>query len=313
MTVTPAVSSAPPPRPVGRSTWAIAVRRFRKHKLAMTCLVIIVLLILMALLAPFVSPHDPNAQDLGAFYATPSAQFPFGKDDLGRDILSRIIWGSRISLLVGFSVAALSILIGILMGVAAGFYGGRTDYLISRFIELMLSLPTLPLLLVISGLLAASDAPAVLAFKAALGAGASIFIVVAVLSLFGWMGTARLVRGETLRLRGLEYMDAARALGARNNRLMFRHLVPNLLPIVIVQATLDVGSAILTEAALSFLGFGIQPPVSTWGNMLSNAQEVVLQYPWIPFFPGLMILITVLSFNFLGDGLRDALDPRSKL
>ena len=313
MTVTPAVSSAPPPRPVGRSTWAIAVRRFRKHKLAMTCLVIIVLLILMALLAPFVSPHDPNAQDLGAFYATPSAQFPFGKDDLGRDILSRIIWGSRISLLVGFSVAALSILIGILMGVAAGFYGGRSDYLISRFIELMLSLPTLPLLLVISGLLAASDAPAVLAFKAALGAGASIFIVVAVLSLFGWMGTARLVRGETLRLRGLEYMDAARALGARNNRLMFRHLVPNLLPIVIVQATLDVGGAILTEAALSFLGFGIQPPVSTWGNMLSNAQEVVLQYPWIPFFPGLMILITVLSFNFLGDGLRDALDPRSKL
>ncbi|GGR14919.1 ABC transporter permease [Deinococcus ruber] len=304
---------AAPPRVVGRSAWAVAMRRFRRHKLAMTCLVIIVLLVMMAVFAPFISPHDPNAQDLTGFYAVPSPQFLFGKDDLGRDILSRIIWGSRISLLVGFSVAAIGILIGIFMGVLAGFYGGRTDALISRFIELMLSLPTLPLLLVISGLLAATDSPAITAFRTALGAGASVVIVVAVLSLFGWMGTARLVRGETLRLRNLEYMDAARALGARNARLMLRHLVPNLLPIVIVQATLDVGGAILTEAALSFLGFGIQPPVSTWGNMLSNAQEVVLQYPWIPFFPGLMILITVLSFNFLGDGLRDALDPRSRL
>ncbi|WP_370657298.1 ABC transporter permease [Deinococcus sp. KNUC1210] len=276
---------AAPPRVVGRSAWAVALRRFRRHKLAMTCLVIIVLLVLMAVFAPFISPHDPNAQDLTGFYAVPSPQFLFGKDDLGRDILSRIIWGSRISLLVGFSVATLSILIGIVMGVLSGFYGGRTDALISRFIELMLSLPTLPLLLVISGLLAATDSPAITAFRTALGAGSSVVIVVAVLSLFGWMGTARLVRGETLRLRNLEYMDAARALGARNGRLMVRHLVPNLLPIVIVQATLDVGGAILTEAALSFLGFGIQPPVSTWGNMLSNAQEVVLQYPWIPFFP----------------------------
>ena len=154
---------AAPPRVVGRSAWAVAMRRFRKHKLAMTCLVVIVLLVLMAFFAPFISPHDPNAQDLTGFYAVPSPQFLFGKDDLGRDILSRIIWGSRISLLVGFSVAALSILIGIFMGVLAGFYGGRTDALISRFIELMLSLPTLPLLLVISGLLAATDSPAVTA------------------------------------------------------------------------------------------------------------------------------------------------------
>ncbi|WP_424951271.1 ABC transporter permease [Deinococcus sp.] len=305
---------APPSRPaVSRSAWMVAVRRFRRHRLAMFFLIVILLLVVMALLAPLISPYDPTLQDLGDLYAPPSGAHPFGKDDLGRDILSRIIWGSRIDLLVGFSVAALSILLGTVLGMLAGFFGGRLDYLISRFTELMLSLPTLPLLLVISGLLAASDAPAILAFKTAAGANATVIILVVVLSLFGWMGTARLVRGESLKLRQLEYMDAARGLGARNPRLLVRHLLPNLLPVIIVQATLDVGGAILTEGALSFLGFGIAPPVSTWGNMLSNAQDVVQQYPWIPFFPGLMILITVLAFNFLGDGLRDALDPRSKL
>ena len=298
---------------VSRSAWAVSLRRFRRHRLAMFFLVVIGLLIFMALAAPLIAPYNPETQDLSGFYEPPSTAHLFGKDDLGRDILSRIIWGSRISLLVGFSVAALGILIGTAMGTLAGFFGGRTDALISRFIELMLSLPTLPLLLVISGLLATSDLPGVLAVKNALGANFSVVLIVSVIALFGWMGTARLVRGEALKLRELEYMDAARALGAGNPRLMLRHMIPNLLPVIIVQATLDVGSAILTEAALSFLGFGIQPPVSTWGNMLSNAQEVVLQYPWIPFFPGLMILITVLAFNFLGDGLRDALDPRSKL
>ncbi|WP_407569132.1 ABC transporter permease [Deinococcus altitudinis] len=304
---------APVKPTVGRSAWAVSLRRFRRHKLAMFFLIVIVLLIVMALSAPMISPYNPETQDLSGFYEPPSAAHLFGKDDLGRDILSRIIWGSRVSLIVGFSVAALSIIIGTVMGTLAGFFGGRTDALISRFIELMLSLPTLPLLLVISGLLATSDLPGVLAIKNALGSSFSVVLIVSVIALFGWMGTARLVRGEALKLRELEYMDAARALGARNPRLMLRHMVPNLLPVIIVQATLDVGGAILTEAALSFLGFGIQPPVSTWGNMLSNAQEVVLQYPWIPFFPGLMILITVLAFNFLGDGLRDALDPRSKL
>ena len=309
MTAIPA-SAKPAP---ARSAWAVSLRRFRRHKLAMFFLVVIVLLIFMALSAPLISPYNPETQDLSGFYEPPSAAHLFGKDDLGRDILSRIIWGSRVSLLVGFSVAALSIIIGTIMGTLAGFFGGRTDALISRFIELMLSLPTLPLLLVISGLLATSDLGSVLAIKNTLGSSFSVVLIVSVIALFGWMGTARLVRGEALKLRELEYMDAARALGARNPRLMLRHMVPNLLPVIIVQATLDVGGAILTEAALSFLGFGIQPPVSTWGNMLSNAQEVVLQYPWIPFFPGLMILITVLAFNFLGDGMRDALDPRSKL
>ncbi|WP_420597542.1 ABC transporter permease [Deinococcus sp.] len=296
-----------------RSVLQLGIQRLRRHKLAMFSLGVIVLLLLMAIFAPFIAPHDPNAQDLSGFYAPPSRQFWLGQDELGRDLLSRVIYGSRVSLLVGFSVAFLSILFGTTLGLMAGFFGRGTDIAISRFIELMLSFPTLALQLVISGLFASSDAAPVVALRNALGANANILIVVLVFSLFGWMGTARLVRGEVLKLKNLEYTDAARALGASSVRIMLRHLLPNLFAIVIVQATLDVGTAILSEAALSFLGFGIQPPVSTWGNMLSNANTVVLQYPWIALYPGLMILITVLSFNFLGDGLRDAFDPRSRL
>lgn len=288
------------------------MRRLRRHKAAMISLAFIVALILVALLASVLAPHDPNAQDLGGIYAPPSREFPLGKDELGRDLLSRVIYGSRVSLMVGFAVALMSALLGTVMGLLAGFFGGWVDTLVSRFIEFMLSLPTLPLLLVVSGLLAASDKQFVINLKAHLGPSSSVFIIIGVLSIFGWMGNARLVRGEVLRLRNLEYVDAARALGANNNRIMFNHLVPNILGIIIVSATFDMGGAILSEAALSFLGFGIQPPVSTWGNMLSNAQEVVLQYPWIPFFPGLAILLTVLAFNFLGDGLRDAFDPRAR-
>ena len=291
------------------------MRRFRRHKLAMVSLVVIVLLILMAIFAPWVAPQNPNEFNVAnlSFYQPPSAQHWLGTDELGRDILSRIIYGSRISLAVGFSVAFISVLIGTVMGVLAGFFGGWVDVIISRFIDFMLSIPTFPLLLVIAGVLAVSDAAFIVAFRNTYRESASVFIVIGVLALLGWMGTARLVRGEILKLKNLEYVDAARALGAKNARIMFRHLVPNTAAIVIVQATLDVGQAILVEAALSFLGFGIQPPVSTWGNMLSNAQEVVLSYPWITFYPGFMILITVLAFNFLGDGLRDALDPRSRL
>lgn len=294
------------------STFQLAMRKLRKHRAAMISLTFIVLVTLIAIFAPFIAPHDPNVQDLNGFYAPPSSQHLLGQDDLGRDLLSRVIFGSRVSLIVGFSVASLSVLLGTLMGLSAGYFGGWVDTIISRFIEFMLSLPTLPLLLVISGIFASSDSPIIKTFKDQFGTSSSVFIIISILALFGWMGTARLVRGEVLRMKNLEYVDAARALGASNNRIMWRHLVPNLLGIIIVSATFDVGNAILVEAALSFLGFGIQPPVSTWGNMLSNAQEVVLQYPWIPFFPGLAILFTVLAFNFLGDGLRDAFDPKSR-
>ncbi|MBI0447163.1 ABC transporter permease [Deinococcus sp. DB0503] len=311
-TTAPSPTAAPAPTR-SRSTFQIALRRLLRHRAAMVSLGVIILLVLMAIFAPLLAPYDPNAQNLSGIYAPPSAQHLLGQDDLGRDLLSRVIYGSRVSLMVGFSVAVISILIGTLLGLLAGFFGGLTDSLISRFIEFMLSLPTLPLLLVISGLLVSTDAPLVVNLRSALGASASVIIIITIFSLLGWMGTARLVRGEVLRLKNLEYVDAARALGANNNRIMWRHLVPNLFAVIIVQATLDVGTAILSEAALSFLGFGIQPPVSTWGNMLSNAQEVVLQYPWIPLYPGLAILITVLAFNFLGDGLRDAFDPKSRL
>ena len=302
-TVLPAKSS---------SAFQLSMRRLRRHKAAMVSLAFIVLVTLMAIFAPMIAPHDPNMQDISHIYGPHSATYPLGQDDLGRDLLSRIIFGSRISLLVGFSVAIMSVFLGTLMGLLAGFMGGWVDTIISRFTEFMLCLPTLPLLLVLSGILASSDKAFITSFREHLGPSASVYIIVAVLTLFGWMGTSRLVRGEVLKLKNLEYVDAARALGANNNRIMWRHLVPNLMGIVIVSATFDVGSAILSEAALSFLGFGIQPPVSTWGNMLSNAQEVVLQYPWIPFYPGLAILFTVLAFNFLGDGLRDAFDPRAR-
>ncbi|WP_135229707.1 ABC transporter permease [Deinococcus fonticola] len=294
------------------STFQLAMRRLRRHKAAMIALTFIILLVLMAIFAPSLAPHDPNAQDLGGIYAPPSANHPLGKDELGRDLLSRVIYGSRVSLAVGFAVAFMSSLVGTTMGLLAGFLGGRTDTFISRLIEFMLSLPGLPLQLVISGLFLSSDKPFITNLRENMGPSASVAIIITVFSVFGWMGTARLVRGEVLKLKNLEYVDAARALGASNPRIMFRHLVPNILGIIIVSATFDVGGAILGEAALSFLGFGIQPPVSTWGNMLSNAQEVVLQYPWIPFYPGLAILLTVLSFNFLGDGLRDAFDPRAR-
>ena len=290
----------------------LAMRKLRKHKAAMISLAFIAVLALIAIFAPFIAPHDPNAQDLAGVYAPPSAAYPLGQDELGRDLLSRIIFGSRVSLIVGFAVAFLSVFLGTLMGLLAGFFGGWVDNFISRFIEIMLSLPVLALQLVMSGLFLSSDAAIFKTIRENFGNSASVVIIITIFSVFGWMGTARLVRGEVLRMKNLEYVDAARALGASNNRVMWRHLVPNLLGIIIVSATFDVGSAILGEAALSFLGFGIQPPVSTWGNMLSNAQEVVLDKPWIPFYPGLAILFTVLAFNFLGDGLRDAFDPKSR-
>ena len=288
------------------------MRKLRRHRAAMISLAFIVLVTLVAIFANVLAPHDPNAQDLAGVYGPPSHSFPLGQDDLGRDLLSRIIYGSRISLAVGFSVAIISALLGTLMGLLAGFFGGVVDTIISRFTEFMLCLPTLPLQLVISGLFVSSDKPFIVNIRNNMGPSASVFIIITVFVVFGWMTNARLVRGEVMRLRNLEYVDAARALGASNNRIMWRHLVPNIIGIIIVSATFDVGGAILGEAALSFLGFGIQPPVSTWGNMLSNAQEVVLQYPWLPFYPGLAILFTVLEFSFLGDGLRDAFDPRAR-
>ena len=451
--------------PRGQSAWSLAWRRFKKHRMAQVSLVIIVVLIVLSLIAPWLVAWgilpDPDAQPSGAnlrdYYFLPPGTpgHPLGTDELGRDVLSRLLFGGRISLLVGFSVALISVVIGTIVGALAGFFSGRPfhvyagpfsarfrhelgeagplgalalalgfallaglgyaafglgggaflaaffialavllvlqlfgpkgallsklawyvlswgllagtawliwdiartlalpaiaegglngtlstlgliasgalalgllvwgvlgqaqldlDVVLSRLIDFMLSIPTLPLLLVLSAFLNDSRSPLGKLAKGAFGDAASVFIIISILVIFGWITSARLVRGQVLSLREQEFTMAAYALGASEPRIMFRHLVPNALAPIIVDATLAVGTAILVEAALSFLGFGIQPPVPTWGNMLTGAQDFIFYAPHLAIFPGLAILITVLAFNYVGDGLRDALDPRSRL
>lgn len=399
-----------PSKPQPQSTWALAWRRFKKHKMAMISLVIVLFLVAMAVFAPWLAPYSPTAQptgdDLASFYfQPPSSQHWLGTDELGRDVLSRIIYGTRISLLVGFISAMASALIGTFVGTLAGFYSGRPfkfylgplyksaegwnplgfaiwrvaswvvvfgvlwfvarlawtlagsdvqalfagdrsganvlsllgllltwavvagagvwavfgqmkldlDIALSRFMDFMLTIPSLPLLLVLSALLRDSSGPVGQWSNRVFGESASVFIIIAVIVVFGWIGTGRLIRGAVLSLREQEFTTAAQAMGAKERRIMFSHLVPNTVAPLIVQSTLFVGGAIITEATLSFLGFGIQPPVATWGNMLTKAQEYIFNTPWLALAPGFIIFLTVLAFNYLGDGLRDALDPRSRL
>ncbi|ADD29028.1 ABC transporter permease [Meiothermus ruber] len=393
-----------------QSTWALAWRRFRKHKAAMFSLGVVIALVLMAIFAPWIAPYSPTAQPTGDnladyYFQGPSWEHWLGTDELGRDVLSRIIYGARISLLVGFVAAIAAALLGTTLGVIAGYFSGRPlrfyigplakvaggwkpwpfalwrvaswlllytllflaadlawtlsganvqalfsgtvtlnnllsllglaliwgailfvgvwglfgqgkldlDVVISRFMDFMLTIPELPLLLVLSALLRDNQGVVGQWAQAVFGESASVFIIITIIVLFGWIGTGRLIRGAVLSLREQDFTTAAQALGAGEARIMFRHLVPNTLAPLIVNATLAIGGAILTEAALSFLGFGIQPPVATWGNMLTKAQEYIFTAPWLALAPGFMIFLTVLAFNYLGDGLRDALDPRSRL
>jgi len=400
---------AKPRAPAGSETlWRLAWRRLRKHKLAMLSLSVLAILILVAIFAPYLAPHDPVAQPRGAglramYFQPPSQTHWLGTDDLGRDVFSRLLYGSRVSLLVGFLAAFSSVLVGTIMGSIAGFYSGRPlrfyvgpfarqdvdwsfpfvlwrvlswvliyaalffvvqiawtlaerpvraglagewspnalastiglvaavafaafaawralfsrvrldlDIVISRLIDFMLTLPGLPILLVLSAILRDPRSGIGQWMYGTFGTASSVVIIVMILVIFGWITTARLVRAAFLSLREQEFTMAAQALGTSNTKIMFRHLVPNAMAPIIVEGTLQVGIAILVEAGLSFLGFGIQPPVSTWGNMLTNAQTYIFFAPWLAIPPGLMIVITVLSINFLGDGLRDALDPRRK-
>jgi len=282
---------------VGQSYWQVAWRRFRKHRLAIVGGVMASALIVMALLAPFIAPYDFETISLATRWKTPSAAHAFGTDELGRDVLTRIMYAGRISLTVGFLVAINVSVIGMVVGSVAGFYGGRIDTLLMRLVDVLLSVPTLPLYLILAALIP----------------GGGMSRIIAIFTAFQWTGIARLVRGQVLSLRTLEFVEAARAMGASEPRLILRHLLPNAMAPVIVAATLAVGGAILGESALSFLGLGIAPPTPSWGNMLQRAQEYVWNAPHLAVFPGLFIFITVLSFNFLGDGLRDALDPRLKV
>jgi peptide/nickel transport system permease protein len=240
-------------------------------------------------------PFDPGATEVSQKLKPPSAIHPFGTDQLGRDVLTRMLHGARISLLVGFVAVGVEITIGILVGSLAGYFGGKVDSVLMRFVDMMMCFPTFFLILTVVALLKPN-----------------FWNVMIVIGVTSWMGTARFVRAEFLSLKTRDFVVAARALGAAGPRIIFRHMLPNALAPVLVTATLGIASAILTESGLSFLGFGVQPPRPSWGNILSDGRLYIFDGWWMTFFPGLAILITVLSFNLFGEGLRDALDPRLK-
>lgn len=286
------------------SYWQIVYRRLKKHKLAIVSLILLIFIILACIFGPlFVKYHyndmesyDPDNPLVGE-YRPPSNLHPFGTDELGRDTLSRILYGGRISLFVGFASVFSAIIIGVFVGALSGYYGGLADTLLMRFTDIMFSIPVLPLLVVLASVIP----------------GGGVWKIILVITIFGWMTDARLVRGVYLSLKEQEFAEAARAIGASNARIIWRHLLPNSMAPIIVSSTLGVGGNIIYEAALSYLGFGIMPPTPSWGNMLQNAQSAMFNAPWLIWFPGLAIFVTVLAFNFLGDGLRDALDPRLKV
>lgn len=256
-------------------------------------LAIVILAALAAMLAPF-APYSPSAQNLALRLAGPTWRHPFGLDELGRDVFSRVLAGAQISFFVGVVVVSISAVVGSILGGLAGYFGGWFDELVSRAIDILLAFP---------GLLLAIALVAVL--------GPSLMNVLLALSVIGWVGYARLVRGQVLRTREIEYVQAARAIGAGTPRIMLHHVLPSAMPVVVVQATLGMAGAILSEAALSFLGLGAQPPTPSWGTMLNGGVSHLLDAPHLTIFPGLAIALLVLGFNFLGDGLRDATDPKS--
>jgi peptide/nickel transport system permease protein len=270
----------------------LAWRRFRRHRLAIGSAVVLLTLICLCLAAPWIAPYSFTEQDLTATFSSPNSTYLLGTDSLGRDQLSRLLYGGRVSLAVGFGVAVVAGLFGTFVGAIAGYFGGWTDATLMRMTDFMLALPALIFIIV-----------------AARNFGDDIPIVVLIVSSITWMSLARIVRGVTLSVKNQEFIMAARASGARSSRIIGRHILPNVIGPVIVNLTLTVAAAILLESALSFLGLGIQPPTPTWGNMLAGSKGYVQTAPWLVWFPGLLILTTVLCVNFLGDGLRDALDP----
>ncbi len=280
---------------------AMVWRRFLKHKPAVLGLIVLAMIVLGCLFVPLITNYDPLKTHTDIIRQPPSAVHVFGTDELGRDLLTRLWDGGRVSLLIGVATMIIAITIGTLIGGIAGFYGGRIDNLLMRFTDFMLSIPQLFLLLILAQLLRSTNNPQLS------GGPTPIIVIIGILS---WTGAARLVRGQFLSYKSKEFIEAARMSGAKNFRIMLRHILPNAASPIIVSATLRVGGAILTESALSFLGFGVQPPAATWGNMLKNAQAQMTYAPWTAIFPGLAIFITVIAINYIGDGLRDALDPR---
>lgn len=268
-------------------------QRFKKNRFAMAGAVVVIILFLLSFLAPFITPYDPDALDLYHVLEPPSSAHWFGTDDLGRDVLTRVIYGARISLKVGFVAVGIAVLIGTIVGLVSGYYSGLTDNILMRFVDIMLCFPTFFLIL------------AVIAFL-----GQSIWYIMIIIGLTGWMGVSRLVRAEVLSIRERDYVMAVRALGASDLRIIFRHILPNALSPVLVSATLGVAGAILTESALSFLGIGVPPPTPSWGNILTSGKDYIEFAWWLTLYPGLAITLTVLAYYLVGEGIRDALDPR---
>jgi len=268
-------------------------RRFKVNRFAAAALVVIVALFVLSLCAGFITPYDPDAIDAWHVLLPPSSSHWFGTDELGRDVFTRVVFGARVSLKVGFVAVGIAVLIGTVVGLFAGFYGGWLDALLMRLVDIMLCFPTFFLILAVIAMLEPS-----------------IWYIMVIIGLTGWMGVARLVRAEVLSLKSRDFVLAARVLGASDRRIIFRHILPNALSPVLVSATLGVAGAILTESALSFLGIGVQPPTPSWGNILTSGKDYIEFAWWLSLFPGVAILVTVLSYNLVGEGIRDALDPR---
>ena len=267
--------------------------RLAGNRMALAGGIIVILLFVVSLAAPWLAPYDPLAIDLTRILAPPTWQHLCGTDQLGRDVLSRMIWGAGISLKVGFVATGIAVVIGALLGALAGYYGGWWDMVIMRLVDVMLCFPTFFLIL------------AVIAFLEP-----SIWNIMIIIGATGWMGIARLVRADFMSLKERDFVTAARVLGAGDTRIIFRHILPNAMTSILVAATLGVAGAILTESALSFLGIGVQPPTPSWGNILTAGKDNIDIAWWLSLYPGLAILITVLGYNLLGEGIRDALDPR---
>lgn len=274
----------------------MAWRRFRRHRMAMFGAIMLILLFLYAFGGGLIyTAERANFTDTSKRLSPPSLEHPFGTDTVGRDVLARTVQGGRISLTIGLTAALLEIIIGVLIGAAAGYHGGAIDSVLMRFTEAMLIIPSLFLLIVMARIV-----------------GGSVSLIIVIIGLTSWMYVARIVRAEFLSLKESDYILAARSIGTPTREIIFRHILPNSMAPIVVAATLAVAAAILSEAYISFLGMGVQPPTATWGNMLDGSYNYIETAPWLWIFPGLLILLTVLSINFVGDGLRDALDPRSR-
>lgn len=277
-------------------SWAaITYRRFRRHRLAMVSLVILIILYATAIFAPLIATHDfARVQPLNRLQP-PSSEHVFGTDHLGRDVFSRVVWGSRVSLSVGFVAAGVAVVLGTVIGAVSAYFGGWVDHVLQRFTEIVQSFPMMFLLLTIIAIV-----------------DRSIFNIMLVIGITSWPGLARLVRGEVLSLKQQDFVEAARSVGASDSQIIFRHIIPNAMAPIIVNATLRIAGAILAESALSFLGLGVQEPYPSWGSILNAGRNHLRYALWITLFPGIFIFVTVLAFNYIGDGLRDALDPRLK-